>query len=226
MARSKKKSPEIAEYFAQLPDDRREAFEAIRDVVNANLDPKIKEALSYGMPGWVVPHSVYPNGYHCSPELPLPFASLASQKNHMALYLFCIYCDPALTEWVAKEWKATGKRLDMGKSCIRFKSLDQVPLEVIAEAIRRMDAKTFIAAYEEGLAGSPKRGAKKKPAARKKAASKKSASKKPAAKKTASKKATARKKAPRKKAASKKAASKKAASKKAAKKAPARRTRG
>ncbi|MEL6713014.1 MAG: DUF1801 domain-containing protein, partial [Planctomycetota bacterium] len=148
-----KKPTTVAEYLDSLPPDRREAIEAVRAVVNENIDPQVKEAISYGMLGWVVPHAVYPAGYHCSPELPLPFASLASQKNHMALYLFCVYCDPDTVEWLKTAWKATGKRLDMGKSCLRFKKLEDVPLDVVAEVVRRMTVEHFVEAYEAGLAG-------------------------------------------------------------------------
>ena len=117
------KAATVAAYLKSLPEDRRKALQAIRKVVNDNLDPKVKEAMAYGMPGWVVPLSVYPDGYHCAKDTPLPFASLASQKNHMALYLFCVYSVPGEAERLAEEWKAAGKKLDMGKSCLRFKKL-------------------------------------------------------------------------------------------------------
>lgn len=211
------KAPTVAAYLKSLPDDRRKALQAIRKVVNDNLDPKVKEAMAYGMPGWVVPLSVYPDGYHCAKDTPLPFASLASQKNHMALYLFCVYSVPGEAERLAKEWKATGKKLDMGKSCLRFKSLDDVPLDVIGKAVKRMTLKKFIAGYEEALAGTSagrKKAAPKKTAAKKKAAKKPAARKKPAAKKATTKKAAKKvsKKAP---ARAKKAPARKAASKKA-----------
>lgn len=209
------KAATVAAYLKSLPEDRRKALQAIRKVVNDNLDPKVKEAMAYGMPGWVVPLSVYPDGYHCAKDTPLPFASLASQKNHMALYLFCVYSVPGEAERLAEEWKAAGKKLDMGKSCLRFKKLEDVPLEVIGKAVKRMTLKKFIAGYEEALAGTS--------AGRKKAAAKKGAAKKKAAKKPATKKAPARKvakkaskKAPAraKKASAKKAASRKASARK------------
>ena len=209
------KAATVAAYLKSLPEDRRKALQAIRKVVNDNLDPKVKEAMAYGMPGWVVPLSVYPDGYHCAKDTPLPFANLASQKNHMALYLFCVYSVPGEAERLAEEWKAAGKKLDMGKSCLRFKKLEDVPLEVIGKAVKRMTLKKFIAGYEEALAGTSagrkKAAAKKaakKPAARKKPATKKAAAMKVA--KKASKKAPARaKKAPAKKAASRKAPARK-----------------
>lgn len=138
----------VAKYLAALPEDRRKALKAVRKVVRANLDPKFKEGIQYGMIGYFLPHSVYPAGYHVDPAQPLPFASLASQKHHMALYLFCIYAVPGEAERFAAKWKATGNRLDMGKSCVRFRKLEDVPLQVVGDAIRRVTANRFVAAYE------------------------------------------------------------------------------
>jgi hypothetical protein len=104
--------------------------------------------MQYGMIGYYVPHRVFPAGYHCDPRQPLPFAGLASQKNHMSLYLMSVYGGGEHGEWFKKAWAKTGKKLDMGKACIRFKKLDDLPLEVIAEAIRRVPAKKYIAHYE------------------------------------------------------------------------------
>jgi hypothetical protein len=104
--------------------------------------------MGYGMISYHVPHSVYPPGYHCNPEQPLPFAALASQKNHMALYLMCLYSDPAMESWFREAWAASGKKLDMGKSCIRFKTLDGVPLKVIGQAIKKVPVKKYIERYE------------------------------------------------------------------------------
>jgi hypothetical protein len=154
------KATTVREYLAGLPEDRRKAIQAIRKVVNANLDPKFQEGIQYGMIGWSVPHSVYPAGYHCDPKQPLPFASVASQKNHMAVYLFCIYGDPQETERFVKAWKATGKKLDMGKGCVRFKKLEDVPLDVLGDAIKRITAERFIAQYEANVA-KPRSGARK-----------------------------------------------------------------
>ncbi len=215
------------EYLASLEPERRKAIEAVRKVVKANLDPKIKEIMSYGMLGYCIPRSVYKYGYHCNPDQPLPFINLGSQKNHMALYLFCIYGNDKEVAWFEKAWKKTGKKLDMGKSCLRFKKLEDISLEVIGEAVSRMSAEKFIEQYEAALEGTAagKKLAKlrakeeggaapaKKTAAKKKAATKKAAKK-------AAKKAPARKKAPAKKKAAKKTAAKKApARKKTAKKA-------
>ncbi|QDU68334.1 DUF1801 domain-containing protein [Engelhardtia mirabilis] len=145
----------VKQYLAALPADRRAAMEAVRATIKANLDPKFEEGIQYGMVGYYLPHSVFPAGYHCDPTQPLPFASIASQKNHLAIYLFCIYTAPGEAERFAKEWKATGKRLDMGKSCVRFKKLEDVPLEVLGRAIKRATAAKFLKSYLAGLAGTP-----------------------------------------------------------------------
>jgi len=185
------KATTVKEYLAALPDDRRKAIEAVRKVIKANLDPKYKEGIQYGMIGYFVPHSVFPDGYHCDPKQPLPFASIASQKNHMAVYMFCLYNDPQEVARFEREWKQAGKKLDMGKSCLRFKKLEDVALDVIGDAIKRMPAKKFIDLYVGNRPSSAKK-ASAKPAAKKaakKAASKKVTKKvaKKAAKKTAKK---------------------------------------
>ncbi len=141
----------VAEYIASLPPDRRTAIEAVRKVVLANLDSGFAEGMQYGMIGWFVPHSVYPAGYHCDPEQPLPFAGLASQKNYMSLYIMCLYADGPVLQRFRKQWAAAGKKLDMGKACIRFKKLDDLALDVIAETFSRITAKKFIADYENVL---------------------------------------------------------------------------
>ena len=154
-------------YLAELPADRRDAIEQVRAVVRKNLSKEFEEGMQYGMIGYYLPHSVYPDGYHCDPSQPLPFAGLASQKNHMALYLMCIYGNPEHEAWFRKEWARTGKKLDMGKSCIRFKKIDDLPLKVIGEAIKRVPAKKFIAFYESAIKSMGKRpGTKKKAAAK------------------------------------------------------------
>ena len=146
----------VKEYLASLPADRRQAVAAVREVVNRNLPAGFKEGMLYGMIGWYVPHRVYPKGYHCDPKQPLPFASLASQKNHMALYLMGCYGLPDEEERFRAEWAeavAAGraKKLDMGKSCVRFKRLDDVPLDVVGAHFRRLTADRFIAHYEATL---------------------------------------------------------------------------
>ncbi|MEX1026042.1 MAG: DUF1801 domain-containing protein [Planctomycetota bacterium] len=148
----------IGAYLAALEPDRRRALEALREVVAAHLDPRIEAGLQYGMPAWFVPHAVYPAGYHAKPSEPLPFASVASQKRHMALYLFWLSCDPSEVERFREEWQATGLKLDMGKSCVRFQSLEDVPLDVIGRAVARASVETFVAAYEASVRPTAERG--------------------------------------------------------------------
>jgi hypothetical protein len=157
----------VAEYLAELPEDRRDAIEAVRRVILKNLDKDFEEGMQYGMIGYYVPHRVYPAGYHCDPRQPLSFAALASQKNYMSLYLMCIYGDPDQRKWFQQAWDKTGKKLDMGKSCIRFKKLADLPLDVIGEAIGRMRAATYIERCEQvikaprdGKSSRPKRAVK------------------------------------------------------------------
>ncbi len=171
------KATTVKEYLDALPEDRRKALQAVRKVIKANLDKGYKEGMQYGMIGYFVPHSIYPDGYHCDPKQPLPFASIASQKNHMAIYMMCVYSDPKLQEWFQKAWAKTGKKLDMGKSCVRFKKIEDVALEVVGEAIKRVPVKKFVDHYESVLKSSSKKPAKKstakKTAAKKKATTKK-----------------------------------------------------
>jgi hypothetical protein len=141
------KARTAAEYLAELPEDRRQAVAAVRDVVLANLDKDFEEGMGYGMLGWYVPHSVFPAGYHTDPRQPLPFAGIASQKNYMSLYLTSAYYVEGEESWFRDAWAKTGKKLDMGKSCIRFRKVDDLALDVIAEAIRRVTAKQHIEAY-------------------------------------------------------------------------------
>ncbi len=176
----------VEAYLASLPEDRREALQAVRETILKNLPKGYEEGIQYNMIGYFVPHSIYPNGYHCDPKQPLPFASIASQKNHMGLYLFCIYSDPRGKDRFVKEWKATGKKLDMGASCVRFKKLEDVPLDVLGAAIKRVPVKDFIAVYESMVPAS-----KRKPAGKK--TTKKKTAKKPVSKKTTTKKSTKKK---------------------------------
>ena len=148
----------VAEYVKSLPPDRREAIEAIRKVILANLDPIIEEGMMYGMIGYYIPHRHYPAGYHCTPELPLPYAGLASQKNYMSYYTMAIYGDEKEVAWFKSEWKKTGKKMDMGKSCIRFKKLDDLPIELIAASLRRTPAAKFIEQYERVIRPMNKTG--------------------------------------------------------------------
>lgn len=190
------KAATVDAYLASLPEDRRAALEQVREVFRANLGPEYREGMQYGMIGYFLPHEVYPPGYHCDPKQPLPFAGLASQKNHMGMYLFCLYAGGEEEQRFRAAWEKSGKKLDMGKACIRFKKIEDVPLEVVGATVRRMTAKKFIAHYESAIKGA---ASARKPAA-KKSSSKKSSSKKAVTKKTA-KKATAKKKTSKKPAA-------------------------
>ena len=164
------KATTVAQYLKELPEDRRAAISAIRNMIRKNLDKDFEEGIQYGMIGYYVPHRIFPDGYHCDRKQPLPFVSVASQKNHMAVYLMCIYMDKS-EEQFRKAWQKTGKKLDMGKSCIRFKKLEDVALDVIADVIRNITAKGFVARYQ----GELQKNAAKKPA--KKTAAKKTARK-------------------------------------------------
>ena len=151
----------VPQYLDSLPADRRAIIDAVRKVILENLDSGYCEAMQYGMIGFAVPHSVFPAGYHCDPAQPLPFAALASQKNHVSLYLMGLYLgstDDKESEevlWFRQAWADAGKKkLDMGKSCVRFKKLEDVSLEVIGEAIRRMPASLYIERYLESTTGA------------------------------------------------------------------------
>ncbi|NUQ34913.1 MAG: DUF1801 domain-containing protein [Planctomycetaceae bacterium] len=142
------KATTVREYLDGLPDDRRKALEAVRKVIRKNIDKRCKEGMQYGMIGYFVPHKVYPPGYHADPKQPLPFAGLASQKNHMSLYLLCVYGDKEAERWLRAAWKKTGKKLDMGKSCIRFKRAEDLPLELVGEVFARASVAKLIKTYE------------------------------------------------------------------------------
>ncbi len=187
MATKPAKPASVARYLAALPKDRRDAMQAVRKVIRANLDPKFKEVIQYGAIGYVVPHSVYPAGYHCDPKQPLPFAGIASQKNHMSIHLFCIYTAEDEQRRFRDAWVKSGKRLDMGKSCVRFRKIEDVPLDVVGKTVKRITAKKFIAAYEAAL-GESVRSARKK-TSKKKAITRKAATR--TARRTARKKKTA-----------------------------------
>lgn len=175
----------VEQYLESLPADRRIAIEAIRNVILANLDSDLEEGMQYGMIGYYVPHRIYPAGYHCDSKQPLPYAGLASQKNHMSIYMMTIYSQPEHLKWFESAWKKTGKKLDMGKSCIRFKKLEDVALEVIGEAFKRVPASAYITTYERilkrpdqgGMKRAEKAKAKPAPATKQKIAKKAAASK-------------------------------------------------
>jgi len=141
----------VDEYLRALPKDRRNALSAVREVILANLPEGYAECMFCGMIGYVVPHSIYPAGYHCNPSQPLQYAALGSQKHHMAIYLCNVYGDPATEKWFRKSYEATGKKLDMGKSCVRFKKLEDLPLQVIGQVIARTPVKKYLGRIEQVL---------------------------------------------------------------------------
>jgi uncharacterized protein YdhG (YjbR/CyaY superfamily) len=141
-----------AQYLKELPDDRKVPMKKLRDTIIKNLPEGFKEGMSYGMICYVVPHSIYPNGYHCDPRQPLPFLSIASQKNFIAIYHMGIYADPVLMKWFTDEYpKHTTAKLDMGKSCIRFKKTELIPYELFGELAGKMSLKAWIDVYEKNL---------------------------------------------------------------------------
>lgn len=142
----------VEDYLNTIPLERRPAFNKLRAVILDNLPKGLEERLSYGMIGYVVPHSIYPKGYHCNPELPLPFINLASQKNYISLYHSGLYADKEIYKWFIDEYpKYTSSKLDIGKSCVRFRKMDQIPYELIATLLRKMDVETWIGLYEETI---------------------------------------------------------------------------
>jgi uncharacterized protein YdhG (YjbR/CyaY superfamily) len=136
-------------YVAELPADRKAAVTELRNTILKNLPKGFTEAMSYGMLGYVVPHSKYPAGYHCDPKLPLPFMALASQKNFIAFYHMGIYAQPELYKWFTTEFpKHSTAKLDMGKSCLRFKKPEHIPYKLIGELVKKMSVNDWISCYE------------------------------------------------------------------------------
>ncbi|MCL3781331.1 DUF1801 domain-containing protein [Prolixibacteraceae bacterium JC049] len=137
------------EYIQKIPQERQAAMKQLRETILQNLPEGFHETISYGMIGYVVPHSIYPGGYHCTPELPLPFMNIASQKHYIALYHSGIYADNEIKEWFVSEYpNHCSAKLDMGKSCIRFKKIDEIPYALIAELVRKMSVQQWIDLYE------------------------------------------------------------------------------
>ena len=143
-------SPE--EYIGQLPNERKDSIVKLRKTVTDNLPAGFQEVMSYGMIGYVIPHSIYPSGYHVDPKLPVPFISIASQKNYIALYHMGLYIFPEILTWFKDEYpKRVKTKLDMAKSCIRFKKIDEIPYELIAELCRKISMEDYLKKYEESL---------------------------------------------------------------------------
>lgn len=154
------KATTVEGYLNNISEDKAEGFKKLRDTINKNIPKGFSEEINYGMIGYVVPHSLYPDGYHCDPKLPLPFVAIAAQKNFIALYHMGIYASPELLNWFTTEYpKHCKSKLDMGKSCIRFKKPDEIPFKLIGELMKKMSAKDWIGLYEKNY---------KKPASKKK----------------------------------------------------------
>lgn len=140
-------SPE--DYISQVPEERQETLKKLRKVINTNLPKGFEEGIQYGMIGYFVPHSIYPDGYHCTPTEPLPFMSFASQKNSVNLYHSGIYAVPKIHDWFVNEYpKHCKRKLDMGKSCIRFKKLEEIPFDLIGELSTKLTVDEWIQIYE------------------------------------------------------------------------------
>jgi uncharacterized protein YdhG (YjbR/CyaY superfamily) len=145
-------STSVNDYFSKVPEERQSAMNKLREIVKNNLPKGFEEQLSYGMPGYVVPHSIYPDGYHCDPKLPLPFASIASQKNFVAVYHMGIYASPELMEWFVSEYpNHCSRKLDMGKSCIRFKKIEEIPFDLIGELMSKMSVEDWVSLYDKNV---------------------------------------------------------------------------
>lgn len=141
-----------SEYLESLPEDRKEVMQKLRDIISKNLPKGFEEGMSYGMMGWAVPHSTYPQGYHCDPKLPLPFLSIASQKNFIAIYHMGVYADKEIYDWFVSEYpKHVKTKLDMGKSCIRFKKPESIPYELIGELASKITVQQWIDLYESAF---------------------------------------------------------------------------
>ncbi|OFY66010.1 MAG: hypothetical protein A3H98_04410 [Bacteroidetes bacterium RIFCSPLOWO2_02_FULL_36_8] len=142
----------VKEILTNLPADRAEPFNKLHDVIVKNLPKGFTASISYGGLGYVVPHTLYPAGYHCKPSEPLPFAGIASQKNSINFYHMGIYSNPKLYNWFVSEYpKHCKQKLDIGKSCVRFKKLDDIPYKLIGELIKKMSVKEWINIYESNL---------------------------------------------------------------------------
>lgn len=150
------KATTVPAYLDQLPADRRAAFEALRKLILANAGPEIEEGIAYGMVGYCIPHRIYPEGYHCNPKQPLPYAAIAAQKGYMSLHLMFCYGNNELTDWLSAAFAKAGHKLDMGKACLRFRSLAELPLDVLAECFRKVPAMAYLERYRTLIANTGK----------------------------------------------------------------------
>lgn len=143
------KAATVDEYISEVPEVQREAIARLREIISENIPEGFSEQMSYGMIGYVVPHALYPKGYHCTPKLPLPFLNIAAQKNFIALYHMGLYADPDLLAWFTDEFaKVSPKKPDMGKSCLRFKKPDSIPYELIGQLMQKQTVADWISLYE------------------------------------------------------------------------------
>lgn len=146
------KASTVDAYLSELPEDRQKAISKLRSVIKKNMPKGFKEEMNYGMIGYVVPHSKYPAGYHCNPKDPLPFMNIASQKNFIAVYHMGVYADAKLLKWFQEAHaKASPKKLDMGKSCIRYKKPEEIPFELIGELASKITVDEWIKLYESAF---------------------------------------------------------------------------
>ena len=146
------KATSVEDYLTKVPEDRQPHFNKLRETILKNIPKGYEECLSYGMIGYVVPHTSYPDGYHCDPKLPLPFVNIASQKNFIALYHSGIYADPDIHKWFVEEYpKHCKRKLDMGKSCVRFKKPEEIPFKLIGQLMKKIKMKDWIALYEKNV---------------------------------------------------------------------------
>lgn len=142
----------VKDYIDALPEERVKPFKKLRSMIKKNLPNGFKEEMNYGMVGYVVPHSIYPDGYHCDKALPLPFANIANQKNFIGLYHMGLYATPELKEWFIDSYgQACKYKLDMGKSCIRLKKTEDIPYELIGELMTKMTVQAWVDTYESAL---------------------------------------------------------------------------
>lgn len=142
----------VEEYISKVPEERKPVISKLRETVRDNLPEGFEECINYKMIGYVVPHSIYPPGYHCDPKLPLPFMNIASQKNYVALYHAGIYADKKIHAWFVNEYPKHAKtKLDMGKSCVRFKKMDDIPYDLIAQLCQKISVADWVAVYEQNV---------------------------------------------------------------------------
>ena len=142
----------VSDYVSALTEERKQAIEKLRQVINDNLPDGFVECMNYGMIGYVIPHSLYPSGYHCDPKLPLPFMNIASQKNFVSVYHMGMYADQNLMDWFLDAYKQTStKKLDMGKSCIRFKKMEDIPFALIGKLASKLTVQQWITLYESAF---------------------------------------------------------------------------